>query len=128
MCAGVGQVEVSSTKHHPVPGQAGVTGGEAQARLPDPVLPLRGGAEQGGVPRASPVRHVHWPGPDATFAILNQLKDFLITLAHEVGGGYTGAYKKFCGVQTVESIVLIPQNFLYAPVNCNILQCLIIEY
>ena len=28
----------------------------------------------------------------------------------------TGAYKKFCGVQTVKSIVLIPQNFLYAPV------------
>ena len=76
-------MEVSSTKHHSIPGQAGVTGGEAQARLPDPVLPLRGGAEQGGVPRAGPVRHVHWPGPVATFAILNQLKDFLITLAHD---------------------------------------------
>ena len=85
-------MEVSSTKHHSIPGQAGVTGGEAQARLPDPVLPLRGGAEQGGVPRAGPVRHVHWPGPVATFAILNQLKDFLITLAHEVGGGYKLQY------------------------------------
>ena len=29
---------------------------------------------------------------------------------------YTGAYKKFCGIQTVESIVLIPQNVLYLPV------------
>ena len=32
---------------------------------------------------------------------------------------YTGVYKKFCGVQTVESIVLIPQNFLYTSVQNN---------
>ena len=29
---------------------------------------------------------------------------------------YTDTYKRFCEIQTVESIVLIPQNFLYLPV------------
>ena len=54
----VSNMEISCSKHHPIPGETGVAGGEAEACLLYPDVDLSGGVEQLGVSLTRPVSHV----------------------------------------------------------------------